>query len=24
MLFGCVHRGTDLCLVMKLYTGGVS
>ena len=22
VLFGCVHRGTDLCLVMKLYTGG--
>ena len=22
VLFCCVHRGTDLCLVMKLYTGG--
>ena len=22
VMYGCCHRGTDLCLVMKLYTGG--
>ena len=22
VIYGCCHRGTDLCLVMKLYTGG--
>ena len=22
VMYGCCHRGTELCLVMKLYTGG--